>query len=302
MQALSEKLKKGNDRADLPGVALGTADEKSSTPTAARVVSDSLKKPEISPKKVATETTAAVESEAEPHRQATMQALSKELKEGNDQADLPGVTLGEPESEPHQLGEDDEDSPETTAPKNEMAAERERLVAAMVEKNLISKEFSESGALEAFEMNQASGVDAMRHILIGDETGGAHHLATILDLEIEGRQISAPIANPDKPNKGLDKYRKEQEMRPNGVYRAKGVLITDSAGQVFNKEGGSHFFPDSWTAQDVLEAAITVSKMPPSEHHPDFRSYTHKGEVKGVKVSVHVDDMTGKIRAAFPRR
>ena len=171
----------------------------------------------------------------------------------------------------------------------------------MVRHGLISEEFSQSGALEAFSIDRTLGRDALPHILIGDEYGGTHHLPTIIGLGIDGRQIASTVINPNNPNKKRSDYRAAQKIQENGVYEARIVKITDGTGQVMEKAKGSSFFPNEWTTQDVLEAVISVSQQP-GEHHPTRRAFTHTAKIKGVTVIVNTDDLTGKIVAARPGR
>ena len=170
----------------------------------------------------------------------------------------------------------------------------------MVARKLISQSFSDSGILDLFSLDEAKGRDALPHILIGDEYGGAHHLRTIDELEVEGRQVASTIARPVK-SKRPSYYRQAQKVQDNGVFRAKVVRIKGADGNLMEKETGSIFFPDEWTTQELLESVVEVSKTP-GEHNPDTRAYTHKGTSRGVPMIVNTDDTTGKIVAARPER
>ncbi len=182
-----------------------------------------------------------------------------------------------------------------------LLTERRVLVDSMVQQRLVSEEFSRSGALDDFSIDETLGRDALSHILIGDDYGGGHHLPTIIELGVDGRQVASTVINPDNPNKNRAYYRGAQRVKENGVFTPKIFNITDSLGRVLEKTSGSNFFPNEWTTQEVLEAIVETSKQP-GEHNPDRRAYIHNSEVNGVRVIVNTDDFTGKIVAARPGR
>lgn len=190
---------------------------------------------------------------------------------------------------------------QSEAPVSKLMAERQALVGSLVVHGMISEEFSRSGALDRFAIDETLGRDALPHILIGDEYGGAHHLPTITGLDVEGRQVFSTVSNPDSHKKRSD-YRSAQRVQKSGVFEAKNVLITDRTGNAVRKAAGSKFFPNEWTSQDVLEAIIATAGQPPIQHTPDTRSYTHAAHVGGVNVVAYTDDLTGKIVAARPER
>jgi hypothetical protein len=190
---------------------------------------------------------------------------------------------------------------QTEVQSGRLAAERQALVGSMVQHGLISEDFSRSGAIEAFSMDESLGWDALPHILVGDKYGGAHHLPTIVGLGVEGTQVYSTFVKPESPKKDRNYYKRSQGVRDNGVFEAKNVRISDETDRVMEKAHGSTFFPNEWTTQQVLEAIIATSQQP-GTHNPDRHSRTHVGNVEGVTVTVITDDFTGKIVAAKPGR
>ena len=177
--------------------------------------------------------------------------------------------------------------------------EQHHLWLSLVEKGLISEEFYQSGAVDSFFVDKKTGAAALLHILIGDEYGGAHHLPTILALEIPGREVASIIFDPENPNKSQSEFRKAQKAKLSGVFRAMHIEIADNDGTMLSKDKGSSMFPNEWNTQRVVESLIHVSKMP-GELDEVRGSVVHVAEVDGVKLRVITDSNTGKIITGFP--
>jgi hypothetical protein len=175
--------------------------------------------------------------------------------------------------------------------------EREQLLLEMVEKGLLSEEFYTSGAADKFAIDEETQQDAIRHILIGDMNGGAHHLPTLVELEA-GRNVTVASMLPrPEPIKNLGLLRYQQGIRDNGTFRAKDVRIADDDGYVLRKSRGSIMFPNDWTTQHVLESVLRVSSNPAKN---SGELYRHTATVDDVKITVLTDPETSKIVSAFP--
>jgi len=170
---------------------------------------------------------------------------------------------------------------------------------SLAESGLVSREFVQSGALDRFGSDEPTGANALTHILIGDEDGGAHHLPTLLALGIEGRTIASRISDPARPDITLAQFRKDQTVKPNGAFRALHVAVKGQDGVDYGKLGGSSMFPSEWSTQKVLESVIATADTA-GKHDPVRESYAHSAEVDGVKIRVITDDKTGKVITAFP--
>lgn len=180
---------------------------------------------------------------------------------------------------------------------------RAQLVGALVLNGLMKQEYADSGALDAFRIDDKTGVDALEHILIGDEVGGGHHLKTIMDLEVPGRTIASEIPDYRDPNHvPLAKLRRGQAVRENGTFKSNIVKIQTDKGEVSKeKVGGSAMFPNEWNTQEVVEAVKKVADTPPESHDRERGSFVHIGEEKGVRIRVITDEKTGKIITATPK-
>lgn len=179
--------------------------------------------------------------------------------------------------------------------------ERQHFALSLVEKGLISDEFYRSGALDRFGSDEATGGDALSHILIGDELGGMHHLPTVMELGIQGRTVSSLVGDANRPKVSYSKFRREQRVKDSGAYRALGVEIQGPDGTKFSKLEGSSMFPNDWTTEKVLQSIVTVADTP-GKHDPERKSLFHEAEVDGVKVRVVTDEKTGKIITASPKQ
>jgi hypothetical protein len=175
---------------------------------------------------------------------------------------------------------------------------RQAFVGELTGKGLISKEFAESGVLDSFMIDPMTGNDSLKHILVGDEFGGLHHLATVMQLEIPGRSVGSVIYDPSKPSKKLSEYRGNQKVKPSGVYKSQDVRITAESGQEIEKIGSSSMFPNEWSTEDVLRAIVETTKVP-GEYSPEKELTEHTAEFNGVKIRAHTTN-DGKIRSAIP--
>lgn len=177
---------------------------------------------------------------------------------------------------------------------SEIEANRTAFVSALIERGLMSKMFADSGELGHFgyEVEHNLPFDSLIHILVGDHLGGAHHLRTIMDLEMPGRSMASKVGN--------RRIRDAQRLRSNGTYRPQIVAIqSNDGGQM--KRWGSSQFPYEWNAEQVADAIISVAKSPSVKVDPDRHSFLKIGEVDGVRIQVAVDDKTGKIITGNPR-
>jgi hypothetical protein len=184
---------------------------------------------------------------------------------------------------------------------------RTHLVGALVTKQLISADYAASGALDSFHIDGLTDSDSLRHILIGDQNGGAHHLPTIIGLEVEGRTIASKYARGVNPGNsesyypGRKDYQDDQAVQINGVYKAKDVQITKD-GKKLEKLSGSTMFPDTWNVEKVLEAVKEVGRTEQldAKNIGQVSLTMHRGEVDGVDIKVTKHAKSGKIVTAFP--
>ena len=178
---------------------------------------------------------------------------------------------------------------------------RSQFELAMVEKGLISQEFYESGALERFNLNLDNGHDSLKHILIGSDRGGLHHLSSHVELGNKKTKIASSIGGFKKSSKPLSKHRSSQKIKENGVYRAGDIVISSHENQRFIKRAGSTMFPNDWSTQDVLEAILNVANQDGiSVGGDDNMRIIHKSVVNGVNIEVITSSSNGKILTAFP--
>jgi hypothetical protein len=178
---------------------------------------------------------------------------------------------------------------------------RSQFELAMVEKGLISQEFYESGALERFNLNLDNGHDSLKHILIGSDRGGLHHLSSHVELGNKKTKIASSIGGFKKSSKSLSKHRSSQKIKENGVYRAGDIVISSHENQRFIKRAGSTMFPNDWSTQDVLEAILNVANQDGiSVGEDDNMRIIHKSVVNGVNIEVITSSSNGKILTAFP--
>jgi hypothetical protein len=190
---------------------------------------------------------------------------------------------------------------EQTLPTVEAAEfERQHFALSLAEKGLVSEEFYHSGALDRFGSDEATGIDALSHILIGDDEGGAHHLSTIMALDIRGRTIASTLAEEARPHKTQAQLRGEQRVGHNGVFRANQVVIDGVNGVAYQKLRGSTMFPNEWSTQQVLESIVAAADSP-GTYNPARESFTHVSEINGVSIQAITDAKTGKIITACPK-
>lgn len=181
-------------------------------------------------------------------------------------------------------------------------AHREHFARQLVESQMISQEFKDSGALEHFDISPEYGSDALIHTLVGDETGGAHHLPTAISIGREGVSFASVIADEKRPDKSAAKFRKEQKIRENGTFTVLNLHTVDAVGKTHKKEDKSSMFPNEWSTEEVLAAIVdTKTTGDRTETDPIRNSYKCTKEVQGVKVIAVVDAQTDKIITACPR-
>jgi hypothetical protein len=180
--------------------------------------------------------------------------------------------------------------------------ERQQLSLALVDKNLIPGELYESGALENFAIDEATQTDALKHLLTGDENGGAHHLPTLIELGVENVSIASMI----QPQESLKRQmspgllRKEQKIKENGTFKALDIRVSDTNGNTLRKVGGSTMFPNEWSTQQVIESILQASQVP-GEEVEDKNITRHTSKINGVKIVAVTDNKTGKILTGYPR-
>ena len=193
------------------------------------------------------------------------------------------------------------DSEQDSDSMNDSEFDRQQFELEMVDKGLISSEFYESGVLKKFELNPENGHDSLKHILIGSERGGLHHLPTQIEVGNVKTKVASSIAS-NKPNsKKISKYKAIQKKDENGVYRAGDIVISSNKNKRFIKRRGSNMFPDEWSTQEVLEAILLVSNEPISDNGDENNSRSiHKAQVNGVNIEVITSNSSGNILTAFP--
>lgn len=193
-------------------------------------------------------------------------------------------------------------NPESQQPRSlqEMEHSRQQLVENMVGGGLMSQELADSGVLDTFIFDEPTGHDGLTHILIGDSAGGAHHLRTIVELNVPDRIIASRIVDPQDPSKSLGKLRQRQKIGQDGVYLA-GHVDIGVGDKTYEKPKGSSMFPDEWSSEHVINALLETSYKEPTKTNPAKNSATHVHEVDGVRLSVVTDLQTGKIITGFPQ-
>lgn len=180
---------------------------------------------------------------------------------------------------------------------------REELVGALVTQNMISKEYADSGALEAFQIDEQTGSDALRHVLIGDDNGGAHHLRSLMELDLPTRRVASAYIDPtaDDAQRTRSKYRRGQSVRSNGTFRSNIVVIDEGKGEM-EKVGGSAMFPNEWSSEKVIDSIRQVGSTLPDAYDADRSDKAiHNGEIDGVRIRVITNPKTGKIVTGFPK-
>ncbi len=177
---------------------------------------------------------------------------------------------------------------------------REEFSLNLVDKGLVSTEFYESGAMDAFDLDEKTGRDALTHLLVGDARDGGHHLPSMMQLEADGIAVASKIKDPDNPSRGVAFFRRDQQVRNNGTYEALHVEVSDPrTGRTLKKLGGSSMFPNEWSTQDVLQAVVDVSKSP-GQYDERRGSMQHQKKVHGVVIRAVTDKKTGKVITAHP--
>lgn len=167
-------------------------------------------------------------------------------------------------------------------------------IGRLVDKDLVSLDLIKSGDLEMFDKDTATEWDALAHILVGDENGGAHHLRTIMKLEVGGRQVGSKLR--DKVEDPIDMALEDkQRIQKNGTYRPRLVRVEGK-----DKLEGSTMFPDEWPTEKVIKSIVATAKSVPTKHDLERSSYMHRQNIDGVRVNVVTDEKTGKIITASP--
>jgi hypothetical protein len=185
--------------------------------------------------------------------------------------------------------------------------EREAFTDNLLVNGCITEEFAFSDAkLDRFALDPATGTDAMKHLLIGDSTGGCHHLRTVIDLGVEGRTVASEVYDPGRPERETGRYVREQKVKKNGVFGAN-IIDIEESGITYRKIGGkekngSSMFPNEWSTQEVLQAILEVADMPPkSTSEMGLRSFNlHDAKINGVRIRVVTDKESNKIITASP--
>ncbi|OGL35215.1 hypothetical protein A3F65_04205 [Candidatus Saccharibacteria bacterium RIFCSPHIGHO2_12_FULL_47_16b] len=177
---------------------------------------------------------------------------------------------------------------------------RREFVNALVEQNLISPAFAESGDINefGFELPEQGHVeeDSLIHTLVGDKEG-FHHLPTALALGLD-RSAASQLHSPERPHKSMGDLRKEQRIKPDGTYRPHIVAI-EGIGKATSKTNA--MFPNDWNTEQVIRAIVQVAHTPPVEAKPGNRTNLHEGEVNGIRIRVLTDDETHKIVTGYPK-
>ncbi len=183
-----------------------------------------------------------------------------------------------------------------------LSVERQHLSLALVDRDLIPREMFESGALDSFALDEETQVDGLKHILVGDESGGGHHLPTLMGLEANNVAVASMIQPQESLIRKLSpgQLRKEQKTRQNGTFKALDVRVTDGEGETYNKLGGTTMFPNEWSTKQVVESILQTSQAP-GEIIEDRNATRHIAEINGVNVVVITSNSSGKIITGFPR-
>ncbi len=183
---------------------------------------------------------------------------------------------------------------------NNIEIQREELSLALVEKHLISQAMYESGALDAFAIYSETQTDCLKHLLIGDENGGAHHLPTLLEVGDGNVTVGSMIQPQESLRRKLTsgELRREQKVKDSGMFKVLDIRIKDKQGKILRKMGGSTMFPSEWSTEKVISSIIDITKIP-GETRGDVTR--HVGEIDGVKIMAVTSNLTGKILTGFPR-
>lgn len=192
---------------------------------------------------------------------------------------------------------------------------RETFTNALFQQGCISQAFVESGLIDRFEHDEALGRDAAKHILIGDELGGFHHLKTSMDLGVENNSASSLLVRPsDYGEGGSQKLRKPAESRrkqrvaENGTFRSELVEIAGHTKRTLEGEdelATSAMFPSEWTAEDVLCCVVAASEhgtFVDADKKRQTVRLEYTDEPSNVTLQVVVRTATGKIATAYPVR
>ena len=132
----------------------------------------------------------------------------------------------------------------------------------------VSKNFDD--VAKAVKHSEIFKDDTLKHIFLGNKTGGFHYEG-LSDATSKVVQITkAPNAN--------------------GVYEA----IVEIGGKKFKP---STFFPKTWSPEKIVEAIEDVYFNPTSV---DTMKNAYEGVVDGVKIQIFLDN-NGKIVSAFPK-
>ncbi len=165
---------------------------------------------------------------------------------------------------------------------------RHRLITDLQELDLVDEAVDPIGDLTEY------GLQSMRHILIGDDEKGGHHLRSIIELEVDDRVFASQIRPEESGSKRpLTYYRKRQKIGENGTYNCKVVEING-----VKKAGGSSMFPDDWSEQDVLNSVVEVAKTEPV--FQDELVNIHRATENGVNIQVVTSRLFGRIISAYP--
>lgn len=167
----------------------------------------------------------------------------------------------------------------------------------LVQKNLLDHEYASSTVSGKFLPGK------LEHILIGDMKGGAHHLPTLVAMNENQKTIVASQIYDESKNIPRDKQqfsaRLKQGILSNGVFRSDVVKIgvDDIA---YKKAGPTRFFPNEWSAQQVIDTIIKVADTPPKSFDKERKYYTHEAVIDGVKTRV-ITTSDNRIITAYPR-
>jgi hypothetical protein len=172
---------------------------------------------------------------------------------------------------------------------------RADFVNQLVACDVISTELEASGALDRFIIDPQADYDALSHILIGDEQGGAHHLQTIMIMNVPDRMIASQLTGSKTLSDG--KLQRRQAVQADGTFHPRQIVIDGK-----EKMLGSAMFPNEWSTENVIESLLAVSMLAPSQHDRERGTFIHEGIVGGVGIRVICDEKTGKIVTGFPTK
>lgn len=195
------------------------------------------------------------------------------------------------------------DNNEPDSSVDSMHESRNQFTNKLVDKGLIRQEFAQSGYLDRFNFDEQTGVDALKHILVGSSRGGLHHVPTLIGIDSGGAAVSSVISNASQPEKPLSRFIRAQRAEHGMSFKSESVQLGEGNGKSFYKDRGSTMFPNEWSTEKVISAIVHTANQPGLEY-VDYRNdirVKHLETIDNVRLTVITLKKTGKILSAFPR-